>query len=710
MVFPRTFLKSRFARRVYILFILCALVPMTILAVISYVQVNRVIMGNELRGLQRNAFSQSMAVFDRLIFLDKELEIISSLLARHPNPGGAPELHRDGDLLSLHFLGLAIFDHGTGRYTMISGAAPSLPDLSGQHLQPLSSGRSMVLTDHRDEGPGSVFLIRRIPGRSLSSYAIAQIDLKYLFGLHAEYAEEESIRLTVLDEGKILFTNLPGDHGGLLVRAMSDGDSLSRGFSWSAGSGTYLSSSAHIFLKSRFVGNMWKLVLSEPREVIRAPGAMFRNIYVPVFLTALLFVLFLSMRQIRKSLIPLERLKESTRMISRGELVSHEVVRSGDEFEELSESFNAMAIKLNQQFNTLRAMAGIDRAILSLLDTDKIVETFFSRIGDVLPSDAAGVYICDSAESSAWYLYIRGVSSRGGKPPEPAIIPLAIPEKDLEPLKRYREYIVLRREDELPSYLHRLSSQDMAMFLVLPIMVKEGLFAFIVLAERHAREHSHDYIIHARQIADRMAAAFANASLIDEMNQLNWGTLTALARVVDAKSSWTAGHSERVADMAVRIGKVMGLSEKDLVTLNKAGLLHDIGKVRTPRSILNKPGKLTEEEFDIIRKHPEDSSRILEPITPYRDIIPAVIQHHERFDGKGYPYGLSGRGISLCGRILAVADSFDAMVSDRPYRKGKSMDAVLREIREEAGKQFDPKVVDALMQVVAHGGDEEERA
>jgi putative nucleotidyltransferase with HDIG domain len=310
------------------------------------------------------------------------------------------------------------------------------------------------------------------------------------------------------------------------------------------------------------------------------------------------------------------------------------------------------------------------------------------------------VYIRDSAESSEWYLYTKEISSREGKEPGPAIIPLAISEKDLDPLKRYREYIVLRRDDELPSYLQQLSSQGMAMFLILPIMVKEGLFAFIVLAERHAREHSYDHIIHARQIADRMAVAFANASLMDEMNQLNWGTLTALARVVDAKSSWTAGHSERVADLAVRIGKVIGLQEKDLVTLNKAGLLHDIGKVRTPRQILNKPEKLTEEELDIIRKHPEDSSRILEPITPYRDIIPAVLQHHERFDGKGYPRGLSGGSISLCGRILAVADSFDAMVSDRPYRKGKSLDAVLREIREEAGKQFDPRVVDALMQVL----------
>lgn len=684
------------------LFILCALLPMTILAVISYVQVNRVIMANELRGLQRNAFSQSMAVFDRMVFLDKELEMISSHLVHSSSSEMAPMIRPNDESVSAHFLCIAVFDGDKGMYAMISGEEQSLPAITSQRLQPLSSGMTMVLTDYEGKDTASVFLVRWIPGQSVRSYAIAKVNLEYLFGTYDEEADDGPVRLSILDEKKILYTNLPGDHGKQLLDALPVNESLSRGFSWSAGSGTYLSSCGYIFLKCKFIGNMWRLVLSEPKEIIHAPGAMFRNIYVPVFLTALLFVLLLSMRQIRKSLIPLERLKESTRMISRGELVSHEVVRSGDEFEKLSESFNTMAIKLNQQFNTLKAMAGIDRAILSLLDTDKIVETFFSRIGDVLPSDEVGVYIRDSAESSAWYLYTREMTGREGRHSKPAIIPLAIPAEDLEPLSRYREYIVLHRDDDLPSYLHRLSSQDMAMFLILPIMMKEGLFAFIVLAERHARERSPDYIIHARQIADRMAAAFANASLIEEMNQLNWGTLTALARVVDAKSSWTAGHSERVADMAVRIGKVMGLPEKDLVTLNKAGLLHDIGKVRTPRPILNKPEKLTEEEFDIIRKHPEDSFRILEPITPYRDIIPAVLQHHERFDGKGYPRGLSGGNISLCGRILAVADSFDAMVSDRPYRKGKSMDAVLREIREEAGKQFDPRVVDALMQVLGN--------
>jgi putative nucleotidyltransferase with HDIG domain len=198
-----------------------------------------------------------------------------------------------------------------------------------------------------------------------------------------------------------------------------------------------------------------------------------------------------------------------------------------------------------------------------------------------------------------------------------------------------------------------------------------------------------------------VAVALSNAYLIDELKTLNWGTLTALARVVDAKSPWTAGHSERVASIALRIGEAMGLSKHKLDVLNKAGMLHDIGKVSTPRAILDKNGKLTNEEYAIIQEHPERGARILEPIPSYTEMIPIVLQHHERFDGKGYPGRLAGHMISIGARIMAVADTYDAMTSDRPYRPGMEVHVVLKEIRKEAGRQFDPDVVQAFLKVMS---------
>jgi putative nucleotidyltransferase with HDIG domain len=197
-----------------------------------------------------------------------------------------------------------------------------------------------------------------------------------------------------------------------------------------------------------------------------------------------------------------------------------------------------------------------------------------------------------------------------------------------------------------------------------------------------------------------VAVALSNATLIEEMDQLSWGTLKALARTVDAKSSWTAGHSTRVTKMALKIGSVLAISPKKLDDLHRAALLHDIGKVGIPLSILDKPGALDDEEYAMIKKHPSIGARILEPIASYKNILPMVLQHHERFDGKGYPDGLSGDEIDIGARILAVADVFDAIKSDRPYRKGMALERVIDIITEEAGRQFDPVVVDAFLEIM----------
>jgi putative nucleotidyltransferase with HDIG domain len=186
------------------------------------------------------------------------------------------------------------------------------------------------------------------------------------------------------------------------------------------------------------------------------------------------------------------------------------------------------------------------------------------------------------------------------------------------------------------------------------------------------------------------------------LEKLNLGTLTALARAIDAKSHWTAGHSERVTRLALQIARALGLNQEELNNLHRAGLLHDIGKIATPPEILDKPGQLSEKERKIIYEHPAEGARILEPIDDFASAIPIVFHHHERFDGSGYPAGLAGEAISLGARILAVADVFDAVTSNRPYRKGMPVDRAITIIKEGSGTQFDPKVVDAFVKVITH--------
>jgi putative nucleotidyltransferase with HDIG domain len=184
------------------------------------------------------------------------------------------------------------------------------------------------------------------------------------------------------------------------------------------------------------------------------------------------------------------------------------------------------------------------------------------------------------------------------------------------------------------------------------------------------------------------------------LDRLNWGTLTALARAIDAKSDWTAGHSERVTKLALNIGRILGLTQEELDNLHRAGLLHDIGKIGTPAELIDKSERLTAEEQQIVNEHPSIGERILEPIEAYADIIPIVRQHHEWFNGKGYPDGLSGEAINLGARILAVADVYDALSSERPYRAAMDPDQALQIIKENSGSHFDPVVVDAFFDFI----------
>ncbi|MEO5821360.1 MAG: HD domain-containing phosphohydrolase [Vicinamibacteraceae bacterium] len=182
----------------------------------------------------------------------------------------------------------------------------------------------------------------------------------------------------------------------------------------------------------------------------------------------------------------------------------------------------------------------------------------------------------------------------------------------------------------------------------------------------------------------------------EQLHALSVGTLEALARTIDAKSPWTAGHSTRVAEVTLAIGRGMQFDSPSLERLRRGALLHDIGKIGVSADILDSPLPLTDEQRGIVEQHPALGARILEPLPHCADIVPMVLQHHERFDGAGYPAGLAGAAIALDARVLAVADVYDAMTSDRPYRRGlPPCDAAIR-ITEAAGTQFDPDVVAAF--------------
>jgi hypothetical protein len=203
-----------------------------------------------------------------------------------------------------------------------------------------------------------------------------------------------------------------------------------------------------------------------------------------------------------------------------------------------------------------------------------------------------------------------------------------------------------------------------------------------------------------RSLAAQLGLAVTNSDLCEDLKQFLTSTVKALVAVIDAKDTYTAGHSERVNIVSMLIGSEMNLELRELEDLYWGSLLHDVGKIGMPEAILNKPSVLDDTEVEIMKQHPERGWQMLHAIDRLRGAADGVRDHHERWDGTGYPRRLAGEAIPLSARIIAVADAFDALISNRSYRKGRSAARAVEVIATGAGTQFDPQVVDALRRLL----------
>lgn len=203
-------------------------------------------------------------------------------------------------------------------------------------------------------------------------------------------------------------------------------------------------------------------------------------------------------------------------------------------------------------------------------------------------------------------------------------------------------------------------------------------------------------------LGDRAATSLENALLFADLKNTFADTIQSLALALETKDAYTHGHSANVTRLCGAMARRMGLDDAFCATLHQAGVLHDIGKIGISSAILNKPGRLNPEEYEIIKSHPRMGRRILEPIKFLGDVVPLVYHHHERWDGGGYPEGLAGDEIPLGSRVMLVADTYDAMTSNRSYRTGVSHEDAVNELRRCAGTQFDPQCVEAFLEAHAH--------
>ena len=201
-------------------------------------------------------------------------------------------------------------------------------------------------------------------------------------------------------------------------------------------------------------------------------------------------------------------------------------------------------------------------------------------------------------------------------------------------------------------------------------------------------------------LASQSTTSIENNHLFIELEQAYFSSIKSLVKTLELKDEYTHGHAERVADLCKMIGKRMGLDENSVKVIYNAALLHDIGKIGVLESILNKPSRLNNDEYAMIKRHPIFGEEILRPIFSLRDEGKILRHHHEREDGRGYPDGLSGNQLSLSEKIIIVADAFDAMNSRRSYRDAMDLRTIMNELRKNRGKQFDADVVDTHLDIL----------
>jgi putative nucleotidyltransferase with HDIG domain len=691
MKLDATYLHSRLARRIFWLFVACALVPIVLLALVSLRGVSNELQQQSRRRLNQSSHDEGMMIYERLTLLDENLRLIENAL----RSGGSKSAGKAESPLSPNleerFKGLAVF-RADGTVQELSGQVPLPFDLTEGEWSFLDSGKTLLSGRPCADSQPCIYLTRELGAAdSRRDRLVAEIKPTFLWD-----AEDlpELVDVCILDQSdQLLYCSRKAPQSAFQeTRRTSSGE-----FEWTKGSQTYMAHFWKIPMKGVFLEDHWTVVASEGKYDALSSLNSFRRSFVPVILLALWTILLLSLMQIRRTLVPLEKLREGTRKVAKGELGARVAVKSKDEFQELASSFNFMAARIETQLRSLRALNEIDRAILSSWNLDQIVEALIARLPELLPYELVGITIMGSDPKKDASTYLGSSDGRDGL----QVANTGVSSEELQSLMVNPEGHVLENRDVYPQYLSPLVAQEMRHFLIVPILLEGKPAAVLALGHSKHREWTQEEKQQARQVADQVGVALSNAALVSQLKQLHWGTLTALAQTIDAKSPWTSGHSERVTSMAIKIGQEMGLSGKEIDILHVGGLLHDIGKIGVPGAVLDKPGALTPEERRQIQEHVLIGARILKPLPGFEECLPIVLEHHEWFNGKGYPYGIAGEQISLHGRIFAVADVFDALISDRPYRSGMPLERVLGIIREGSGVQFDPNIVDAFFHIQA---------
>lgn len=403
----------------------------------------------------------------------------------------------------------------------------------------------------------------------------------------------------------------------------------------------------------------------------------------------------------------------------------------GDEFGDLARALYAMSNEIDEEkreledhAGVLEAMNRIDKAVLRSGSRVEILDQVMEAVLDYSPSRAIGIIVRDP--DGGGFDVVAGKRLRSGKPGNdrsgrdcPAASSTEGPVYEALPLgflpdTAFPEALLIRYLDNFEVGLGELGPELLAHFAP-PVSLSAGSAPRTIVnlpfsVEGHytgnlilVRGPGGADIARLRLLADQTGVALKDLETREE-GRRNWlAVVRSLVRAVDAKSTWTKGHSDRVATLSIAVGRRLLMEGKELDLLEISAILHDVGKIGIPERVLDKPGRLDEEEMAIVRNHPRLGAEIVEDLPAYAGVRPSILYHHERWDGSGYPEGLRGEDIPLGARIIAISDVYDAITDERPYRKGMKAEDAQRFIEGGAGNLFDPRLVRIFLEVLRAG-------
>jgi HD-GYP domain-containing protein (c-di-GMP phosphodiesterase class II) len=352
-----------------------------------------------------------------------------------------------------------------------------------------------------------------------------------------------------------------------------------------------------------------------------------------------------------------------------------------------------MALDMARRLDVIFTLDEINKAISSSLSPARIIETAMQQIERIIQCEFAAIITEEQGDLVVKTVHVNGITPPASFAPGARLLGSCLACSAFRKGEN-RYSSSLNGTKRLHPLDRTMAEAGIESLLAIPLISKDITKGVLMLGDTRAGQFVRENAFAIEKIAAQMAVALENARLYEEMRELFFNTVASLANAIDAKSPWTKGHSERVMHVSAHIAKEMELDEVVIERARLGGLLHDIGKIGVIEALLEKPEALSEDEFPPMRLHPEKGVAILAPIEQLQDVLPGILHHHERYDGAGYPAGLTGGDIPLEARIITVADSFDAMVADRPYKKGFSPEEALAELHRYAGTQFDPLVVE----------------